>query len=257
MNFFFAIKSDYFSCELTIPKFQNDGSQVNSFVPFECFIKNNNWIIKKSDYLENENFFFINEFNINNKKIFFLSNDNEIKKNYLNLKNNLVDLNSFTDTKPIEFRCNLKIFIKSMGFSSYQSDYSYKMTKIKGSVLSPIFTLLNRDADRNFIIFKNIYYKPLEDKFNGYLIDIKNKSIVKKFELYTNFTNTIEIQKHEISDNIFFYADGFSGIPIYISLKDGHISMEHTHPPHLYILGDDKFLKINEIKNYVKKIIDR
>ena len=144
-----------------------------------------------------------------------------------------------------------------MGFSSYQSEYPYEMTKNQGSVLSPIFPLLNKDADSNFIIFQNIYYQPINKKFNSYIVDVKKNMIINKFELITNSTNILNIKKNEIDKNFFFYSDGFLGIPIYVSIKDGHFSMEHTHPPHLYLLGEDKYLKVNELKKHVKKIISK
>ena len=32
--------------------------------------------------------------------------------------------------------------------------------------------------------------------------------------------------------------------------------MEHTHPPHLYIWGNDKFLTIEKIKKEIDEIIN-
>ena len=51
-------------------------------------------------------------------------------------------------------------------------------------------------------------------------------------------------------------TDKFLGIPIYMSIKNKHISFEHTHPPHEYILSKNKFEKISQLKNEVNEIIN-
>ena len=78
-----------------------------------------------------------------NKEINIL-NDTSFKK--------LLNLNDYTDTHPA-FRANLKIEIKSGGYSSYQSEYPHNMISKQGNVLSPISNLLNRDAQQKFYIF--------------------------------------------------------------------------------------------------------
>ena len=54
---------------------------------------------------------------------------------------------------------------------------------------------------------------------------------------------------------MFFITKGFLGIPIYLSLKDGHLSLEHSHPPHEYILGKNKFKKVSELKKELNEIV--
>ena len=53
----------------------------------------------------------------------------------------------------------------------------------------------------------------------------------------------------------YIFSDGYLGIPIYVSIKNEHLSMEHTHPPHLYIWGNDKFEKVGKIKKEINEII--
>ena len=44
---------------------------------------------------------------------------------------------------------------------------------------------------------------------------------------------------------IFLVTDKYLGIPMYISVKNNHLSFEHTHPPHEYILSKNKFSKVS------------
>ena len=45
------------------------------------------------------------------------------------------------------------------------------------------------------------------------------------------------------------------GIPIFCSIKNKHISLEHTHPPHTYIMSEDKFKIVSELKKEFSEII--
>ena len=36
-----------------------------------------------------------------------------------------------------------------------------------------------------------------------------------------------------------------------------HISCEHTHPPHEYILSKDKYTRVSELKNKCNEIINK
>ncbi len=254
MNLFFGIKSDLLSCSLTIPKFQNFGKKNNKINLYEAHVENNFWEINKTNCDQDKNFYFINSEKINNHKIFFLAEHSDILKNSLKIRNGLININNFTDTQPA-FRSNLKIYNKFGGHSSYQSEYPFQMTKKKGSILSPINMLLNRNADYNHIFFRNIFYKPIIDKSYLYLIDFKKKKILKKFSIQYNHLNEIKIEKEYISENVYLFTSDCLGIPLFLSSKNNHLSFEHTHPPHHYILGDDRFIKIAEIKNEFKKII--
>ena len=89
-----------------------------------------------------------------------------------------------------------------------------------------------------------------------YFIDLVKKKILKKSELLTNLTNEVIVDPDLIGSNIYIYTDKYLAIPIYLSIKNNHISFEHTHPPHHYILSEDKFKKISQIKNEVYEIIN-
>ena len=58
-------------------------------------------------------------------------------------------------------------------------------------------------------------------------------------------------------NNCFFYSEKYLGIPLFISFgkKEG-ISMEHSHPPHIYMLSPNKYEIISNLKLKAKKIVD-
>ena len=254
MNFFFGISNKFFESTLTIPKFQNNGLKSKKYYPFEAYINEKKWHYQKANFTENGDFFFIEEKQINNEKIFFLSNHNEVfDKKYD--KDKLQFFNNYTKTSPVNFRCNLRITFDGKGFSSYQSEYPLDMVKKKGNILSPLSVLLNTEADQNFLFFRNIYSEPIKKFFKIFFYNLKTKTIVNTTQVLTNESNLINIDKGYINEDIYIFSDGFLGIPIFISLKNNHLSMEHTHPPHHYILSENKFKIITKLKNEIKNQI--
>jgi hypothetical protein len=127
------------------------------------------------------------------------------------------------------------------------------MTTRKGSILSSIHSLFDKNSDSNIIILRNIFHLPIEEKFSAYLINNKTNKVLKKFELITNQTNSISIDPNFITPNTFLVTTEYLCVPIYLSIKDNHISLEHTHPPHVYIHGKRRFERISELK---KKMLD-
>ena len=130
------------------------------------------------------------------------------------------------------------------------------MIKIKGSVLSSVSSIANKEADKNYILLKNIFEKPIQKTFNGYLVDIKQKVILEKYELQTNYSNLLLIKNNHIKPEVYFITKQFLGIPVYISEKKGHLSMEHTHPPHTHILTGNKYKVVKNLKERVNEIIN-
>ena len=253
MNFFFPICSNLFDCELTVPRFKNYKVSNNNFILFSAEIKDYKWKINRAISDFNENFYFLKNENLLDDKIFFLA-ESKIGENFF--LNELKNFNNYTDTEP-DYRANLNIKIKNGGFSSYQSDYSYDMTVKTGSIISPVSVLLNEKAENNFIFFKNIFKYPIKQKFYVYFIDMLNKSVLHKEILLTNTTNQINVCPSLIKANVYLYSENFIGIPIFVSIKNKHISMEHTHPPHLYIWGDDKFKRVQDLKKSVNEFIKK
>ena len=185
------------------------------------------------------------------QSIFFLAYRENIIDFNINKLNNL---NNFTDTYP-NFRSNFKIMLNNGGFSSFQSEYPYRMIDKKGSILSSVSSVTNIDAEKNYIFIKNIFKSPIQENFNAYLVDIKNKKVLEKIKIKTNFSNIFELKKTLIKPEIFLVTEKYLGIPMYISVNDKHLSFEHTHPPHEYILSENRFTKVSNLKKEINEII--
>jgi hypothetical protein len=253
MNFFFGINSLIFFSEIQIPTFQNRNPKSKNILLFKAYAENNRWNIEelKNNKINND-FFLLKNDEISNKDVFFLAYKNDL--NNYDFKT-LMNFNNFTATKPA-FRANLKIFFKDGGFSSYQSEYPFSMTTKKGTILSSVCSIANNNAEKNYIFIKNIYEKPVYENFNAYLVNIKNKKIEETIEIKTNYTNFFELKNSLIKPEIFLITKNYLGIPMYVSVKNKHISFEHTHPPHEYILSKNKFKKISELKNKINEIVN-
>ena len=179
-----------------------------------------------------------------NNEIYFFSRLFYFKKfNEKKLKN----FNNFTDTHPA-FRANFEISLNEGGFSSYQSEYPYSMATKKGTILSSVSSIANPDADKNYVLIKNIFEDPIEENFRAFLVNYKTKRIEEQFEIKTNYTNCIEINNKLIKPEIFLVTDKYIGVPMYVSVKNNFLSFEHTHPPHEYIVGEKKFVKVANLK---------
>ena len=252
MNFFFGINNKEFCSEIQIPTFQNRDPRYKDISLFKAKIINNNWFIEKIlNNRINKNFFLLRDKEISNEDIYFLADNKDLTStNYLKLKN----FNNFTDTAPA-FRCNFKIFIKNGGFSSFQSEYPYSMIKRKGSILSSLYSIANRNAEKNYIFLRNIFEEPIKINFEAYLVNVKNKIVEEKIELKTNYTNFYELNKSLIKPEIYLFTKDFLGVPMYVSVQNKHISFEHTHPPHEYILSHNKFELVKKVKDQINEIV--
>jgi hypothetical protein len=252
MNYFFGINNAEFSSELQIPLFQNRNKKPSNLLLYEATIHNNEWKIKQINNRKiNKDFYFLNSKDITNSNIFFLASPKDLE-----LKNNkLENFNKFTETSPA-YRANLKIIFKNKGFSSYQSEYPFSMIEKRGSILSSVSSLANKNADQNYIFIKNIFVEPIVKVFNIYLVDIIQKKIEEKFEVKTNYTNYFELKKNLIKPEIFLVSKKYLGIPMYVSVKNKHVSFEHTHPPHEYILSNNKYKKISDLKKEINEIVN-
>jgi hypothetical protein len=202
----------------------------------------------------NSDFYKIGSSLIGNGNIFCLATKAEILELEKNNYSKLVNFNNFTDTNP-NYRANLQVSIEGGGFSSYQSDYPFSMVTKKGSILSPLSSLCNKDADANSIFLKNIYELPIHDEFGAFFVNIKTKRVLKKIVVVTNFLNEIIVEKEFIKPEVFLFTDKYIGVPIFCSIKNKHISLEHSSPPHADIMSKDKFRIINELKKEFREII--
>ena len=256
MNFFFGLKDNLLTSNLSIPVFNNNGEIDNNLSIFSAKPLNNEWKISKLDLQIEDYFYFLNNEIIDNNEIYFLARENEFDSYKKELKKKLLNLNDFTSTSPVSYRSNLKIKLLEGGISSYQSDYPYSMTLRKGNILSPIKNLLSNEADKNFILFRNIYYLPVQENSKIYFLDLKKGEILYDALIKSNYSNLIEVNDKLLNKNIYLFSESYLGIPVYISIKNKHLSLEHTHPPHHYILGKDKFDTVNKLKKRAKDIIN-
>ena len=76
-----------------------------------------------------------------------------------------------------------------------------------------------------------------------------------KYELKTNNSNFIEIEKKFIKDGIFFVTQEYIGIPMYVSIKNDFLSFEHTHPLDTFLLNENKYVIASNLKKEMNEII--
>ena len=253
MNYFFGINNSIFKSELQIPLFQNRNFKKTNISLFKTYPKNNKWNLEQvSSKKINDYFFILKKNDIFSNEIFFLADD---KISDVFNENKLENLNNFTNTSPA-YRANFKIYLENGGFSSYQSEYPYSMVNKKGTILSSISSIANPDADKNYIFIKNIFEEPIEEIFFVYLVNYNTKRIEERYEIKTNYTNCIEVNNKLIKPDIFLTTDKYLGIPMYVSIKNNFLSFEHTHPPHSYISGKNKFVKVADLKKEINEIIN-
>ena len=256
MNFFFGIKNSIMDSSLTIPRFQNSGLLKKEYEVFKLEISNQKRKISNIVNIEHDDDFYkIDSSQFENGNIFCLATKKETLKFKKNNYSKLLNLNNYTDTSPA-FRANLQVSIKDGGFSSYQSEYPFRMVTSNGSILSPLSSLLNKEADENIIFFKNIYELPIQERFSAYFVNLKTKKVLKKITLITNLLNEVIVEKEFIRPEVFLFTEKYVGIPIHCSVKNKHISLEHTHPPHEYILSEDKFKTVGKLKKEFSEIIN-
>ncbi len=256
MNYFFGIKNSFLNSKLTIPRFQNSNPTKKEYMLFQLEIINQSWKISNLNNIDlNSDFYKIGSSLIGNGNIFCLATKAEILELEKNNYSKLVNFNNFTDTIP-DYRANLQVSIEGGGFSSYQSDYPFSMVTKKGSILSALSSLCNKNADQNIIFFKNIYELPIQEEFCVFFVNIKTMKVLKKEVVSTNFLNEIIVEKEFIKPEVFLFTDKYIGIPIFCSIQDKHISFEHTHPPHEYIMSEDKFKLVSELKKEFSEIIN-
>ena len=252
MNIFFPIISKDLKYLLTVPKFKNKSIITKNIDLFSMYVNEDNWVYEKVNCKSDENFFYVDEDLNEVHKFYFLAVENELRK--LNDNITFQNLNNYTDTEPA-YRANIRIYNKVGGFSSYQSEYPFAMSQKKGSIMSPLGTLLFVGAEFNKLFLVNFYAKAIKEKFKIYFIDISKKKVLHEETIITNTINEIEIDRKFIDKNVYLFSKNYVGIPIFVSSKDGQLSCEHTHPPHEYIISYDKFKIVSEVKSKFNEII--
>ena len=254
MNYFFFSNKDNIFCRLEIPKFQNRGKLDSNLLLFCASIEDNMWIINAIDCEEDANFFYVEANKDNLNSIYFLATLLEVGAKNIAVER-LISYNNFSSTTP-DYRANLCVSNLAGGFSSYQSDYPFNMTLRRGSIMSSISTLGNRDAKVNTVFIRNIFCEPINEEYSAYLVCKKDKVVKKSYVLRCNETSNINLRAEDFNPNHYIVTNGFLGVPIYLSeSKEGHLSFEHTHPPHSNTDGPNRFANVARLKNELLEII--
>ena len=254
MNYFFFSIKDGISATLEIPKFQNCGKFAPNYQLFSADIEDNNWIIKVVDCEEDENFHYVKSCKDNEHSIYFLATLSEVGGKNVRVEK-LLNYNEFSNTSP-DYRANLCVSNLAGGFSSYQSEYPFNMTLRRGSIMSSISTLGNPEALNNTLFIRNVFCEPINAEYSGYLVCKKEKVVKKRYVLCSNETSIIKLNSEDFNPNHYFITKGFLGVPIYFSeSSEGHLSFEHTHPPHSNIHGLNRYSHVARLKNELLKIV--
>lgn len=254
MNFFFFARGPGIESKLQIPKFQNSGATDSNYSLFAARVQNSVWHIAQIDASEDRDFYYLEATDENSNDIFFLATIEQVGGRNITIEK-LCNYNDFTETSP-DYRANLSIYNEKGGFSSYQSEYPFRMTLKKGSMISPVSNLSNPNASRNFVFIRNIYLEPEITKYHAHLVSKNGGKVLRSYDIYSNQTNCIEIPNELINGDHYLIANGYLAIPIYAAQdKIGNLSFEHTHPPHENIMGKDRFERVGNLRNELLKII--
>ena len=89
----------------------------------------------------------------------------------------------------------------------------------------------------------------------NYILLIYQRKVIKEVLIRENYLNEIEVEKKFISKDLYIFTEKCLGIPLFVSIKNDHISFEHTHPPHHYILSKDRFKTVTRIKMRLKILL--
>jgi hypothetical protein len=246
MNFFFSTCTKNITSELAIPKFQNSGSRNDGLQLYKAEIVDNCWdVYPLKECIETDNFYHLE--NLDNFSIFFFGDNEGIQK--ITEKNQLCNIEKFTDTSP-DYRSNLLIKNKAGGFSSYQSEYPFRMVRARGSLYSDCGLLTTPAGSTVGVFVRNIHCLPINEVKDIFLYSNVKKSVLQKFQVKLNQTTFIDLSKwKEELSHCYLYADDFLGIPIYlVEYSDGSLSFEHTHPPHESLLGGDRYERVGALK---------
>ena len=162
---------------------------------------------------------------------------------------------------------NLKLWKKSIlidtsnNITVQHKEFSKLIINLKACLTEKLL-LVNNSFTNKPLLLGNIFlyycqYLSQHVFNNPYTIEpfMQNKILKKSF--FSFIDNLIDslYNKEYLNEDHYFFTVGYIGIPIYLSIKNNHLSLEHTHPPHEYILSNNKFKKISELKKEFNEII--
>ena len=255
MNYFFFVSKDDCNARLEIPKFQNQGKVDSQLRLFSADIIDETWSIGRVECNQDSNFFYVDSNEDNCHSIYFLASLSQVGGESTRAEK-LIQYNDFSTTVP-DFRANLCVSNSAGGFSSYQSDYPYDMTLRRGSIMTSVSTLSNPILSENTLFIRNIFCEPKVEQYSAYLVCKKTKKVINNYSLLSNRTNQIRLSIEDINPNYYIISKGFLGVPIYYcESNNGHISVEHTHPPHSNTHGPQRYAHEKKKKNELLEIVN-
>ena len=163
------------------------------------------------------------------------------------------------DFSPVSERATIS-FERGKAVSSYQGDFPYQMSKVKGTFLAfDALAFNSHKGINNKLILINIFSQELTEKkqFSLHMINSITKENIKK-QAYIH--NSAAIMNFDCNKDLsyIFYSKDTLGIPIFISYHedlDSNLSVEHSHPPSEYFFGESKFIGQQELKtNWLSKL---
>ena len=136
-----------------------------------------------------------------------------------------------SDNSPVNERSTV-MFTKGESFSSYQGEFPYQISKIKGTFLA-FDPLLNTGKNvNNKVVFINIHSKSIshKDECRLSLADSNTNQLVERVSYVQNSACILNLS--DVNKDLVFYSKDTLGIPIFIAHDNQSIfSVEHTHPP--------------------------
>ncbi len=248
MNFFFSTTTTKYRPTLAIPKFQNSGKFNTELKLYQAVIIKNRWVVSEPiGCKQDDSFWRLEHSSLNNEAAYFLSNEENIS--IIEDTNKLINANVFTDTNP-DYRANLMIKNSVGGFSSYQAEYPFRMAEKLGTLYSDCGLLTSEAGVSVGVFIRNIYTKPISEERLLWLFSVPKNEILKTYKVKLNATTYIDLTDYKNDlKGCFIFSKNFLGVPIFvIEYKNGGLSFEHTHPPHESLLGNDRFLLVNKLK---------
>lgn len=180
----------------------------------------------------------------------------ELKDNLLALPE---PLSRKYDSSPVSERATIS-FQRGKAISSYQGDFPYKMSRIKGTFLAFDGLASNsKKGIKNKLVFINIFSQELSEKklFSLNMNNSITKKIIKE-QTYSHNSAAIMNFDSQLDFPCVFYSKDTLGIPIFISYNnnlDSNLSVEHSHPPAEYFFGENKFFGQQALKtNWLSKL---
>ena len=245
MDLYFFLDSKIFAPAITVTSYPPSGAidfdGKKDFFVCVAYPDNMNWKIKtykKINYLERVNIGWSE-----------LGLDRELIKHTLvflspiYLEGNFDCLPEFNDFETVpNWRANLKI-IGNETSVSYQGEYPYQMTKVKGGHVVSMVPFIQRSSTiKNYLFYVSFSNTTESRQGTVEFRNLKTMKKISKFDIFSNSVNFIDLNNVIFDDGqIMMVGSSLIGIPVFFSIdEDGRkMSLEHTMTPSEYsIFGE-------------------